>query len=100
MATATADVNKLDGFPRVGWSNKRKRAWSLLQRAKPFVLSAKDGTCFVQSGGSATRVDDDGSPIGSRSPWPGSWTRQSGRWGGRRGSPAGAQARRRRPGPG
>ena len=63
MATATADVNKLDGFPQVGWSNKRKRAWSLLQRAKPFVLSAKDGTCFVQSGGSATRVDDDGSPI-------------------------------------
>ena len=55
-------TSKLDQFPRVGWSNKL--AWSLLQLAKPFVLSAKDGICFVQSGGSATRVDDDGLPIG------------------------------------
>ena len=62
MATAIADVNKLDGFPRVGWSNKR--AWSLLQRAKPFVLSAKDGTYFVQPGGSATPIDDDGRATG------------------------------------
>ena len=62
MATATAGVNKLDGFPRVGWSNKR--AWSLLQRAKSFVLSAKDGTWFVRSGGFATPIDDDGHPTG------------------------------------
>ena len=63
MAKATADVNKLDGFPRVGWSNKQ--AWSLLQRAKPFVLYAKDGTYFVQGGVFATPIDNDSRPTGS-----------------------------------
>ena len=55
-------VNNLPQSTRVDWSNKR--AWSLLQRAKPFMLSAKDGTYFVQSGGETARLDDDGRPTG------------------------------------
>ena len=56
-------TSKLDGFPRVSWSNKR--AWSLLQRAKPFVLVSKDGsTYFVQGGTFATPIDEEGRPSG------------------------------------
>ena len=59
----TSDAaSKLAGFPKVGWSNKR--AWSLLQRAKPFVLTAKDDTHFVQAGGFATPIDEEGRPTG------------------------------------
>ena len=59
----TSDAaSKLAAFPQVGWSNKR--AWSLLQRAKPFVLTAKDDTYFVQAGGFATPIDEEGRPTG------------------------------------
>ena len=56
-------TSKLVGFPQVGWSNKR--AWSLLQRAKPFVLVSKDeSTYFVQGGTFATPIDTEGHPSG------------------------------------
>ena len=52
----------LDKFQRVGWKNKR--AWSLLRRAKPFLLDCKEGLFFVQSDGFATPIDEDGRPTG------------------------------------
>ena len=62
MAKATGDVDRLDGFPRVGRSNRR--AWFLLQRAKPFVLDCREGPCFVQGGVFATPIDEDGKVTG------------------------------------
>ena len=54
--------DKLDRFPRLGWKNKR--AWLLLQRAKPFLLDRKDALYFVQGGVTATPIDEEGRPIG------------------------------------
>ena len=54
--------DKLDRFPRVGW--RSKKAWILLQRARPFLLDRKDGLYFVQGGVTATPIDEEGRPVG------------------------------------
>ena len=55
-------VNNLSQSTRADWSNRQ--AWSLLQRAKPFVLSAKDGTIIGGTVAAARLLDPAKRPVG------------------------------------
>ena len=59
----TADEEPMLGLPRV--RRHGKRAWSLLRRAKPFVLADGQGDYFVDPGGWAWRQGS--SPVPARS---------------------------------